>query len=251
MGVYVAKRRKIVLLILSSLIILSAFVSRSVHRTYLLNRSYAEPPEAMVLVPAGDTQIGTDNDIAGDDEKPLRTAFLPAFYIDTHEVTNVEFQKFDPKFTFDEGKDNYPVTGITLQRARDYAASVGKRLPRISEWEKAARGTDGRDYTWGNDFQFGLANVGNGDALEPIGQHPKSVSPYGVHDMIGNAWEWVDDDWRDSGIFGFGKQGISREVIKGGAFSYGAYQARASYNGYEGIGGTCNDVGFRCVLDAK
>jgi formylglycine-generating enzyme required for sulfatase activity len=87
-----------------------------------------------------------------------------------------------------------------------------------------------------------------GTALEPVGSHPESASPYGAQDMIGNAWEWVEDTHRDRSVFG--TQASEHEVIKGGGYSYNAYQSRASYNGFEGLGGTCNDVGFRCAKDA-
>lgn len=225
--------------------------AQRMHQWYLANRDYAEPADGMVLVPAGDFLFGTDNTDAGEDEQPQRKMFLPAFYIDTYEVTNAEFKTFDPAHVYSEGMDDFPVTGIDLQRARDFATSVGKRLPTRAEWEKAARGTDGRDYTWGSEFRIGIANLGSGKTLARVGTHPGSVSPYGVHDMIGNAWEWVDDLHRDGGFFATGGPVIEREIIKGGAYSYHAYQGRASYNGFESVGGTCNDVGFRCVQDAR
>jgi formylglycine-generating enzyme required for sulfatase activity len=221
------------------------------YQQYLVSRHYAEPEDRMVLVPAGYFLMGSDSAEADDDERPRRRVFLPAFYIDIYEVTNAEFSAFDAAHTYRDGEGDFPVTGITLQRARDYAASIGKRLPTRAEWEKAARGTDGRDYTWGSEFRPGLENMGSGKNLAPVGSHPESVSPYGAHDMIGNAWEWVEDIHRDEGWFWSGRSASEHEVIKGGAYSYGTYQCRASYNGFEGIGSTCNDVGFRCVQDAR
>ena len=219
------------------------------YRAELVRAEYADPPTGMVFVPAGSFLIGSDDPGADHDEGPLREAFVEAFYIDRHEVTNAEFKAYDPDHAYAEGRDDYPVTGITLARAKAYAAWAGKRLPSVEEWEKAARGTDGRSYPWGREFEAGRANIVDGTGLEPVGQYPAGASPYGAEDMTGNAWEWVETIHRDSWLAG--NQRLKREVIKGGAFSYGAYQGRASYNGFEPPGGTCNDVGFRCVKDAK
>ncbi len=221
-----------------------------IYHWYLAQRDYAAAPPGMVLVPAGDFLQGTDNPAAGEDEKPLRKRFLRAFYIDTYEVTNLEFQAYEPTHEFVDGEEEFPATGITLQQARDYAASLEKRLPTLAEWEKAARGTDGRDYPWGNKFEKGIANIGGNSDLVAIGSFEDSVSPYGAHDMTGNAWEWVDDTHRDGGFF-TGVDVMEREIIKGGGYSYSPYQARISYNGFEGVGSTCNDVGFRCAMDAE
>lgn len=245
------KRKKLVVVFVFLVLAVGSVGSQRIHRWYLVNLDYADPSDRMVLVPAGDFLFGTDNAVSDEDEQPQREMFLPAFYIDTYEVTNAEFKTFDAAHTYSEGKGEFPVTGITLQRARNYADSVGKRLPTRAEWEKAARGTDGRDYTWGNEFRVGIANIGSGKSLARVGTHPESISPYGAHDMIGNAWEWVDDLHRDGGFFASGRPIIEREIIKGGAYSYTAYQGRASYNGFEGVGSTCNDVGFRCVQDAQ
>jgi formylglycine-generating enzyme required for sulfatase activity len=213
----------------------------------LENRAYPPAPEGMVFVPPGTFAMGSDDPLADEDETQ-RQAFLPGFYVDTHEVTNAEFQAFDPEHTYPEGHEDYPATGITLEAARAYAKHLGKRLPTSAEWEKAARGTDGRLYPWGNTFEPGRANIVDGQGLQPVGSYPEGVSPYGAYDMTGNAWEWVETVHRDSWLAGNDR--LKREVIKGGAFSYGAYQGRVSYNGFEPPGGTCNDVGFRCVKDA-
>ena len=242
------RKKRFAALALLTAVAIAAATQRAYH-SYLISLDYADPPNGMVLVPPGNFLMGTNNPEASQDEKPTRKRFLPAFYIDTYEVTNAEFQAFDPTHAYAEGKEDIPATGITLQEARDYAASVGKRLPTKAEWEKAARGTDGRDYPWGNEFRDGIANINRQQGLTAVGTHPKSVSPYGAHDMIGNAWEWVDDTHRDGGLL-TGRKIIEREIIKGGGYSYSPYQARISYNGFEGVGSTCNDVGFRCAQDA-
>ncbi len=93
--------------------------------------------------------------------------------------------------------DKLPVTSITWFAARDYCKAQGKRLPSESEWEKAARGKDGREYPWGNDWDETRLNIGTGDGWEegvaPVGSYPKGISPYGVHDMAGNVMEWTAD----------------------------------------------------------
>ena len=116
-------RRKILLAILAILVLTVGSAGMTgIHQSYLVSADYARPGEGMVLVPAGDFLFGTDNAVADEDEQPQREMFLPAFYIDTYEVTNAEFKTFDSAHTYFEGEGDFPVTGITLQRARNYAA---------------------------------------------------------------------------------------------------------------------------------
>ncbi len=207
------------------------------------------PPPGMVLIPAGKAIVGSDDPQADPDERPARYIFVDAFFIQKYEVTNAEYAEYDPAHTFPEGHENHPVTGLPKAKAEAYAAHYGMRLPAKAEWEKAARGADGRLFPWGNAFEPGRANMHDGDGLEPVGSYPEGVSPYGVHDMAGNAWEWIATNQRDRWAPGFTPR--EREIIKGGAFSYAPYQCRASYNGLEAIGSTCNDIGFRCVKDVR
>jgi formylglycine-generating enzyme required for sulfatase activity len=159
----------------------------------------------MVLIPAGEAIIGTDNKDSL--AYPQHKVNLPAFWIDKYEVTNHQFLVFSAKEGYtgegsQEGKDwrlfatvdkmQYPVVYITWNDANAYCKSAGKRLPTEEEWEKAARGSNGFSYPWGNEwtenhgntFEFGLSKPGD------VGQY-QDVSPYGVQDMLGNVQEWT------------------------------------------------------------
>src|SRR3972149_1026879 len=146
----------------------------------------------MVLVPAGEFLFGPD----------LEKVTTEAFYIDRFPVTNVEYKKFveetgheDPahwrRETWPEGKADHPVVQITWQSASAYAEWAGKRLPAEIEWEKAARGRDGRMWPWGNAFDPNRCNTAS-SGTPPVGMYsPRGDSPYGCADMAGNVWEWI------------------------------------------------------------
>jgi formylglycine-generating enzyme required for sulfatase activity len=162
-------------------------------------------PGEMVFVPAGEFIMGT-NDKASI-AYPEHKVNLPAFWIDKYEVTNSQFLDFSIKTGYTgegakEGRDwrlfftpdkaLFPVVYITWNDANEYCKSVGKRLPTEEEWEKAARGTDGRLYPWGSDWGEKRANTyefGPSKATA-IGQFD-DISPYGAHDMLGNVQEWT------------------------------------------------------------
>ncbi|MGQ0696477.1 MAG: formylglycine-generating enzyme family protein, partial [Nitrospiraceae bacterium] len=161
----------------------------------------------MVLVPAGEFTMGSDN--GDEDESPIHRVYVNAFYIDKFEVTNGRFAKFvdaiqsEPPWGFAD-KDtpvtdaNRPVRWVNWMDAMSYCLWAGKRLPTEAEWEKAARGTDGRLYPWGNDpptsahAVFGLKE-GDAETVSLIGNRMKGQSPYGAHDLAGNLYEWVTD----------------------------------------------------------
>jgi eukaryotic-like serine/threonine-protein kinase len=137
----------------------------------------------MRLVPYGFTQVDVDR-------LPMQ---LPAFYLDRTEVTNAAFSKYSPV----AGAPELPVVNVTYDEARLYCASVGKRLPQPQEWEKAVRGEDGRRWPWGGTDDASRANLGRaGGAVDKADSHPASASPYGIVNLIGNVWEWVDDPRR-------------------------------------------------------
>ncbi|MBI5636669.1 MAG: SUMF1/EgtB/PvdO family nonheme iron enzyme [Nitrospinae bacterium] len=138
----------------------------------------------MVEIPAGDYKSGPSK----------KTVKVEKFSIDTNEVTNAQYKEFRKEFEIPAGKEKHPVAEISYFDAEAYCKAVGKRLPTRNEWEKAARGTDDREYPWGSKFEKGKANTleSEKNGTTPVGSYPKGASQYGVMDMAGNLWEWVD-----------------------------------------------------------
>jgi eukaryotic-like serine/threonine-protein kinase len=142
---------------------------------------------AMVLVPAGEFGFGEDK----------QRISLPAFYVDRTEVPNAEYGKFCQATNrpspegFPADKPDYPVVNVTIGEARAFATWAGKRLPNPFEWEKAARGADGRAFPWGNEKDSARANVGT-HQLRPVNDFGGGASPFGALQMVGNVWEFVD-----------------------------------------------------------
>jgi gamma-glutamyl hercynylcysteine S-oxide synthase len=216
-------------------------------------------PEGMVLVPAGEYVIGTDD---GDEyERPRHTVRLRAFLVDRCEVTRAEYRRFleatgrpaPRSWSNDAGPDTLPATGVTWADASAYAAWAGKRLPTEQEWEAAARGPDGRRYPWGGAWRADGANAaGSRGALAPVGSYPAGASPYGALDMVGNAWEWTASDptpYR-GGVFPE-KPEEGSKVVRGGSFESGDRRATATYrNWIVEKGQNYDDTGFRCATDA-
>lgn len=159
----------------------------------------------VVDVPAGAFEMGcADGDaLCNEDEKPKRSVTLAAFSIDVHEVTRAQYLACveagncgEPTCEFDPcQKPDHPVVCVTRQQAIDYCNWAGKRLPTEAEWEKAARGADGRVFPWGNDApDCNRANIkGCGDAVAAVGGREAGASPYGAKDMSGNVVEWTTD----------------------------------------------------------
>ena len=243
----------------------------------------AVSPKNMVLIPQGAFLMGTnpeDGKIGFDigvDEVPRREVHLPAYYIDKYEVRVGEYEKFleassrtppgDPRFPeiypWAQGEQppehlmDHPVIYVSWYDAWDYCRWTGKRLPGEAEWEKAARGTDGRYWPWGNDVDYSKANVREYGARGtlPVGSFPGGISPYGVHDMSGNVAEWVQD-WYQAYPGNDLKRkafGTVNKVIRGGAWTlFGDPYSRLTHR-TRSIDPTKRhrSIGFRCAKDGE
>ncbi len=188
----------------------------------------------MVLIPAGKFLMGINsNDI---DQRPLHEVYLDAYWMDITEVTNAQYLACvdsggcrplgEAQYYRDESLSNHPVVYVTWFDARDYCAWAGKRLPTEAEWEKAARGTDGRIFPWGDEpANDRLANFDDKiHKTTPVGSYPAGASPYGLQDIAGNAWEWVDD-WYSLDYYRTsirenppGPDSGDRKVLRGGSW---------------------------------
>lgn len=216
-----------------------------------------DPESEMVLVPAGEFVMGGDGRFSTNQ----KTVYLKAFRIDKYEVSNREYKRFidqtkrNPPDHWLEGNylpgmDGHPVYGVSWEDARAYAQWSGKRLPSVAEWEKAARGTDGRLYPWGNQPDPKKCNAyeskpRNGtygpESLDPVKSHPEGASPYDAYNMTGNVWEWTATETRDGG-----------HILCGG--SCGKYIFDIPVTRCASAGGAEDDViylfiGFRCAKD--
>lgn len=214
----------------------------------------------MVLVPEGEFTMGFGS-FEAEDESPEHVVYLDAFLIDRYEVTNALWNAYARTAEKPEKSDpdDHPVREVNWYDANDYCEWAGLRLPTEAEWEKAARGTDGREYPWGNegDAEGEKANFYNTgiDEATPVGNFPEGVSPYGAHDMAGNVYEWVADwygeDYYTSspGNNPVGPSSGEERVLRGGFWgtSYDGIYTFSRFESYpEGV---YANIGFRCARD--
>jgi formylglycine-generating enzyme required for sulfatase activity len=242
----------------------------------------SEPLSDMVFIPGGEFQMGCDPQKNGGfscpkDELPLHSVFLADYFIDRYEVTNSEYAECVkvgkcelPKKIGSESQtsyyDNpsftdYPVIYVTWSDADAYCKFVGKRLPSEAEWEKAARGTSIKAYPWGDlEPSCMLANVFNsasgsaciGDT-QVVGSYPDGKSQFGVLDMAGNVFEWVNDWYSDTyyktspSDNPSGPTEGTYRVLRGGGWSSNGVFLRTSSRSYDPDFNNSKDTGFRCA----
>ena len=241
----------------------------------------------LVKVKAGEFTMGSNK---GDsDEKPIHRVYLDAFMMGKYPVTNEEFKVFvddggynnqdywtkegwkwkeeenisEPEYWYDGkwNRPNFPVVGVSWYEAAAYANWLSKkngriyRLPTEAQWEKAARGADGREYPWGDEFDKNNCNSSEGglDRTSPVGIFPNGKSPYGCMDMAGNVWEWCSD-WFEEDYYKKspkknprGPENGSDRVLRGGFWGFVAPNCRAAYRFCDGPASRDYDVGFRLL----
>ncbi len=246
----------------------------------LLELGQAE--EDMVKIPAGEFLMGSGDEGPYADERPQYTLYLPDHYIARTPVTNAQFARFmvaggyqqrefwtaagwewkekegrtQPRYWADRKRNrpDHPVVGVTWYEALAYARWLGGTLPSEAEWEKAARGTDGRIYPWGNEFDKSKCNTNESGTkgTTPVGKYsPRGDSPYGCVDMAGNVWEWTRSLVKDYPYDpGDGREdlqaGGSRRVRRGGSFYADASGARCAARYHVAPVDGWNRYGCRC-----
>ncbi len=239
-------------------------------------------PADMVLVAAGPFRMGLDDARVDADERRVHIVELSDFYIDKYEVTNSQFAQFveatgyvtrAEKGGAEEREDGiswrhpqggggdvsgrweHPVVYVSWYDAQAYCNWLGKRLPSEAEWEKSARGLDGRFFPWGKTFDVGRANVwGEEDgfaATAPVGRFALGKSPYGVEDMAGNVWEWCGDWYGEYGgrpeVDPQGAEEGKFKVLRGGSWTNKWHAVRAT-NRFKVLPVERSGfVGFRCA----
>lgn len=223
-------------------------------------RTAAPQTGEMVLVPAGEFIMGSDS--GSGNERPAHKVYLYEYYIDKYEVTNEQYNQCVSGGKCSANKifngftsPQQPVVGVDWNQASTFCSWAGKRLPTEAEWEKAARGTDGRTYPWGEGIDCGKANIKgcNRSIPKPVGSYPSGVSPYGAMDMAGNVWEWVAD-WYDKNYYmsspnrnPTGPASGSSRVMRGGGKGDFAGSARSFARSYDAPRMRVDYIGFRCA----
>jgi len=239
---------------------------------YYEKSKLADEPNEMKNIAAGKFIMGSNERLS--DEGPQHEVDLKAFAIDIYEVTNGQYKKFidatgrrSPSHfrnrTYPKGKVDHPVTFVNWEDANAYCQWVGKRLPTDQEWEKAARGADGRTYPWGEEFANEKANtplrwksLGKFGDTMPVGFFEGGISPHGIYDMSGNVWEWTSSWYKAyPGNKTFSESyGERYKTLKGGSwFDCSFYKCGISapvYNRAFFAKKVKNDTfGFRCAKD--
>ncbi len=221
---------------------------------------------SMVKVPRGAFLRGSDpekDEAARAEEQPQREISTSAYFIDRLPVSSSQYRQFveatgrtvhtDWHTHNPEDKPHQPVVFVTWQDAADYAEWAGKRLPTEAEWEKAARGDDGRLYPWGDAEPTETLAQYDTDHLAPVTSHPGGASPHGCLDMAGNAFEWVQD-WYHKGYYAAapasnppGPSNGKKKVLRGGSFVHAKWAIRCATRGRYAPEERRANHSFRCA----
>jgi len=230
------------------------------------NARQASDGMIQLFVPEGAFPMGSAT--GEHDEAPVHEVWLDAFWIDQTEVTIAQYTRCiqsgacqpDDCQNANEPNSTRPATCVDWLQAADYCRWVGRRLPSEAEWEKAARGSDGRTYPWGEGIDLAHAHYDEGydtTDTKPVGSYVAGASPYGALDMAGNADEWVADwynpdyyttqsEWRNP----TGPASGEMRVLRGGSFDRTANEVRATYRSWFAPEDSEWDIGFRCAQSA-
>jgi gamma-glutamyl hercynylcysteine S-oxide synthase len=227
-----------------------------------------------VSVPAGPFLMGTNRQAADIQDQPQHTVDVKAFRIDKYPVTNAQYALFIAEVAhraptswtngaIPQGFKLHPVTYVYWQDAMDYCTWAGGSLPTEAQWEKAARGTDGRRWPWGNRMSPKLLNTYNTvGSTSPVFAHMNGASPYGAIDMAGNVSEWVKNDFKPypgstaptsmfiakaSKTFG---EAEHYKAIRGGSWRSDPFSTATYHRNYAMRGDASDFIGFRCAYPA-
>jgi formylglycine-generating enzyme required for sulfatase activity len=237
-----------------------------------LNRFIYRPMDMenyWVTIPAGEFQMGSDNGNAN--EKPVHIVYLDKYQIGKYEITNRQYAQCvkagtcSGKSVFAEDRMLHPVANVTWDDAYTYCEWAGGRLPTEAEWEKAASWDEKNKtkniYPWGNTIDCSYANTYSNDNgltscvkdTTPVGSYESGKSQYGIYDMAGNVWEWVNDWYSDSYYASSpssnpsGPESGDSKVLRGGSWNEGYFSVRSVRRDWEVPTTTNYDVGFRCA----
>ena len=243
----------------------------------------------MIDIPAGEFTQGSDNDSTDAHNKPAHSVTVAGYKIDKYPVTNAEYARFVAatgytpplhwkKGEIPAGKELHPVTMVSYFNAKKYAEWAGKRLPTEQEWEKAARGQDGRRWPWGEDMDPKRLNTYyNVGSTTRVGSYDNGVSPYGIYDMAGNVSEWTGSDFipyigttanlhtfqaKEAQIPATGAERSMRvaefvatekryKVMRGGSWKSDPFSNSTYHRNYAWPNAASDFFGFRCVRDLK
>jgi len=249
------KRLAIFMLMLAIIVTTCAALSKFKEKVY---------PDGshMVRIPAGEFMMGDDRGDA--DERPAHKVLLKVYWMDKTEVTCKLYDRCvaegsckAPEKYAGAQEESRPAVGVSWEDAAAYCAWAGKRLPTEAEWEKAARGAEGREYPWGAGIDCTLANYRECgvERTLPVGSYPKGASAYGMLDMAGNAWEWVAD-YYDPEYYKTappqdpkGPESGKYRVARGGSWNRPLYGMRSADRGGFKPETRSDDIGFRCASD--